>query len=54
MWDMNLPYRVVEFINGHTTYISAVAFSPDGTWLTSVSHDHTLMIWDAATGKLIS
>jgi len=54
LWDMNLPSRVVKFINGHTNFVSAVAFSPDGTWLASVSNDCRLRIWDAATGKQIS
>jgi WD40 repeat protein len=44
----------VKFINGHTDEVNAVAFSPDGTWLVSVSCDRTLRIWDAATGKPIS
>ena len=26
------------------------AVSPDGTWIVSASADHTLKIWDAATG----
>jgi WD40 repeat protein len=54
LWDMNLPSRVVKFINGHTDCVNAVAFSSDGTWLVSVSDDRTLRIWDAATGKPIS
>ncbi|KAJ5088478.1 WD40 repeat-like protein [Penicillium angulare] len=30
----------------------AVAFSPDGNTLTSVSHDMTIRVWDVATGAL--
>ncbi len=30
--------------------ISSIAVSPDGRWLASGSHDHTIRIWDAALG----
>ena len=31
--------------------MKACAVSPDGTWIVSTSYDHTLKIWDAATGS---
>jgi WD40 repeat protein len=34
-------------LNGHTDYVHAVAFSPDGTRLASGSGDHTVRIWDS-------
>src|SRR5450759_3137258 len=35
---------------GHTGQVNACAVSPDGTCIVSASWDHTLKIWDAATG----
>jgi WD40 repeat protein len=37
---------------GHTEQVWAVAFSPDGKRLASVSNDPGVYLWDMATGKL--
>jgi WD40 repeat protein len=36
---------------GHTDAVYAVAFSPDGKFLITASFDHTLKLWETATGK---
>src|SRR3990167_5644798 len=36
---------------GHTSYVSGVAFSPDGRWLASGSDDNTIKLWEVATGR---
>jgi WD40 repeat protein len=43
--------RLRATLKGHDGAVQAVAFSPDGTLLASASADHTIMIWDTATGK---
>ncbi len=35
---------------GHSDYVSAVAWSPDGKRIASASGDHTVQVWDAANG----
>src|SRR5437870_12510533 len=36
--------------SGHSNYVSAVAWSPDGKRIASASGDHTVQVWDAANG----
>ncbi|MFD8694296.1 WD40 repeat domain-containing protein [Kitasatospora purpeofusca] len=42
-----LPLRA---LTSHTGAVSAVAISPDGTWLATGRHDRTVRLWDHATG----
>ncbi|WP_268767895.1 DUF4062 domain-containing protein [Methanosarcina sp. 1.H.T.1A.1] len=38
---------------GHTDFVNACSFSPDGKIIVSASHDLTLRIWDTETGEEI-
>ena len=38
-------------LRGHTSYVSSVAYHPDGKTLASGSKDKTIKLWDLATGK---
>ena len=40
-------------LQGHTNYVTSVAFSPDGTRIVSGSHDNTVRVWDAVRDVII-
>jgi len=50
IWDCDTgtPFATLK---GHTGWVLAVAYSPDGSLLATGSYDRTVRIWDAATGK---
>ncbi|GAC1394461.1 MAG: hypothetical protein NVS4B11_29580 [Ktedonobacteraceae bacterium] len=35
---------------GHSSRVSALAWSPNGKWIASASYDKTVQVWDAANG----
>ncbi len=49
----NAAPGVVATMKGHTEAVYSVAFTPDGKYVVSGSGDHTLKVWDSATGKEI-
>ncbi|KAJ6003139.1 purine and uridine phosphorylase [Penicillium sp. IBT 35674x] len=42
----------LQTLEGHSSWVNSVAFSPNGWLLVSGSEDHTIKIWDPTTGKL--
>ena len=50
-----LPMNTEELLKivEHSDFVKSVAFSPDGTRLTTASQDRTAKIFDAATGELL-
>ncbi|KAF1361606.1 HET-D [Lizonia empirigonia] len=43
----------LQTLEGHSDYVSSVAFSHDSTWLASASGDSTVKIWDASSGTCL-
>ncbi|MFE2132027.1 NB-ARC domain-containing protein [Streptomyces sp. NPDC059466] len=42
----------IRVLTGHAGTVSAVAISPDGTWLATGGDDRAVRIWDVATGRI--
>lgn len=54
--ELSLYLRFVDnlsriVLQGHTSPIGALVFSPDGQWLASYSEDDKLVVWDARSGS---
>jgi len=54
MANASLAQKPEVFVQmGHLNQVNAVAFSPDGKFALSGSHDKTLRLWEVATGREI-
>jgi hypothetical protein len=50
VWD-TYTGQELHTLKGHTSVVTSVAFSPDGTRLASGSKDSTVKVWDTYTGQ---
>jgi WD40 repeat protein len=51
IWDMHTRMEAMAPLQGHSSWVFCVVWSPDGTRLVSASDDKTLRVWDA--GKFL-
>jgi WD40 repeat protein/serine/threonine protein kinase len=52
VWNTATGQLLLTF-KKHTAEITALAFSPDGKYLASASHDGTVKVWEAANGAVL-
>ncbi|GAB4199905.1 MAG: hypothetical protein Fur006_51000 [Coleofasciculaceae cyanobacterium] len=52
LWDVSTG-EVLRTLQGHSSQVWAVAFSPDGNTLASGSFDQTVKLWDVSTGEVL-
>jgi WD40 repeat protein len=50
---MHAASRLLRTFEGHSGRVETVAFSPDGARIASGSCDHTIKLWDVASGHLL-
>ncbi|CUA68338.1 Katanin p80 WD40 repeat-containing subunit B1 homolog [Arabidopsis thaliana] [Rhizoctonia solani] len=53
LWDVDKLTAASNPFKGHTSYISSVKFTPDGSRLVSGSYDTTIRVWDVERGTTL-
>lgn len=52
LWDIASQTEILT-LEGHSSEVNDVAFSPDGQLIASASFDRSINLWDVSTGQLI-
>jgi len=52
LWDKDSG-RLLRVFDGHSSWVTRLLVSPDGSKIVSGSIDNTVKLWDAATGRLL-
>ena len=53
LWNTTTRHAIAV-MSGHTGWVDAVAFSPDGNTIATASTDGTARLWDMRTGNTIT
>ena len=53
LWDV-VTHETITTLEGHTDYVTSVAFSPNGTLLASGSDDETVRLWSVEKRETIA
>jgi WD40 repeat protein len=52
LWDTS--GKELKTLEGHLNVVHGLAFTADGRYLASVSADHTVHLWETASGRIVS
>ena len=53
IWDVE-TVKVLHNLEGHSSWVYSVSFSPNGKLIVSGSADSTVKTWDVETGKQVN
>ncbi len=52
LWDVR-DGKCLKILQGHSSWVRSVAFSPNGETLATGSDDQTVKLWDVGDGKCL-
>jgi hypothetical protein len=52
VWDARTGRKLLTY-RGHSDYVHALSWSPEGRCIASVGYDGSVQVWDATTGDYI-
>ncbi|MFL5703113.1 MAG: WD40 repeat domain-containing protein, partial [Ktedonobacteraceae bacterium] len=53
VWSTNNGHLVATY-RGHSDFVAALSWSPDGKYVASASYDRTVQVWEATTGQKVT